>query len=129
MTLIFQVSMTVDDVAIPVHFIEDPVYPLRNWQMKGFTHHHVLTQQQWTFNYRLNSTRTAVENAFGRLEGRWRCLAKRLDIATASVSDVGLACCVLHNICELQRDNFLPEWTMVEDHIRANIGHVAHQHA
>lgn len=60
---------------------------------------------------------------------RWRCLVKRLDISTASVSNVVLACHVLHNICELQRDDFLPEWTLVEDHIHAYPGHTAHPHA
>lgn len=55
-----------------------------------------------------------VENAFGRLKGRWRCLAKRNDISTAFVSDVVVACCVLHNICELNKEHFLPEWNTEE---------------
>lgn len=53
-----------------------------------------------------------VENSFGRLKGRWRCLAKRNDISTASMPGVVVACCVLHNMCELNKEYFLPEWNV-----------------
>lgn len=42
----------------------------------------------------------SVECAFGRLKGRWRCLAKRLDVDIASVPNIIITCCTLHNICE-----------------------------
>ena len=56
-----------------------------------------------------------VENAFGRLKGRWRCLLKRIDCDLSNVSDIVASCIVLHNICEMYGDNCLEEWTHHED--------------
>ena len=52
-----------------------------------------------------------VENAFGRLKGRWRCMLKRMDFKLENVPHVVSACIVVHNMCELYGDNFLEEWT------------------
>ena len=51
-----------------------------------------------------------VENAFGRLKGRWRCLLKRNDAATEDVPTIISACCVLHNICEVHKEQFDETW-------------------
>lgn len=67
-----------------------------------------LTEEQVTYNYKLSRTRMTVENAFGRLKGRWRCLLKRLDSATSNVPNIIAACCVLHNFCELNGDSIEP---------------------
>ncbi|XP_030649741.1 NACHT, LRR and PYD domains-containing protein 12-like [Chanos chanos] len=105
-------SRTVDDVEVPIHLIGDAAYPLKKWLMRGFAHHHRLTPKQNTFNNRLSSARSVVENAFGRLRGRWRCLAKRNDVDISRMPDIVAACCVLHNVCEMNKENFLPEWTI-----------------
>ena len=52
-----------------------------------------------------------MENCFGRLKGRWRCLLKRLDFKLESVTSVVAACVTLHNICEKCGDHCLDEWT------------------
>ena len=82
------------------------------WLMKAFPDNGCLTQQQKTFNFRLSSTRVVVEHVYGRLKERWRCLLKRLDniISLEDVPTVVAACCVLHNICEMNGDSFDEGW-------------------
>ena len=53
-----------------------------------------------------------VENAFGKLKGRWRCLLKRLDVKFENVVHVTAACVVLHNLCEKHSDYFNNEWNV-----------------
>ncbi len=93
-----QKSEMVDEVEIPVRLTGDAAYPLRKWLMKGFTQHHQLSQEQAHYTHTLSSARMVVENAFGRLKGRCRCLKKRNDIKLTIMPNVVAACCILHNM-------------------------------
>ena len=42
--------------------------------------------------------------------GRWRCLSKRNDADVSDLPELVAACCVLHNICEIHRENFNEDW-------------------
>ncbi|MCJ8730976.1 hypothetical protein PDJAM_G00190580 [Pangasius djambal] len=110
-------ALTVNGVEIPVHLIGNAAYPLKRWLMKGFTDEHSLTPEQRHFNSQLRSARMVVENAFGRLKGRWRCLLKRNDVDVTFMPDIVTACCILHNVCELNKEDFLPEWTADSDEV------------
>lgn len=95
---------------VPLVFLGDPAYPLLQWLMKAFPDNGRLSRQEKNFNYRLSRARVVVEHSYGRLKGRWRCLLKRLDVATCDVPELVAASCVLHNICETQGDTFDDQW-------------------
>ena len=63
---------------------------------------------QTYFNLKHSQTRIKVEQAFGLLKGRWRCLLHNLEISYEIVSHIVTACCILHNICEERHDFLLP---------------------
>lgn len=52
-----------------------------------------------------------VEQAFGRLKGRWRILLKRCDIFYTFMPAVVGACCALHNLIEGCGEPFPRHWT------------------
>ena len=64
----------ISGIEAPLLILGDPAYPLLPWLMKPFPNTGNLTRQQQHFNYQQSRTRMVVENAFGRLKGRWRCL-------------------------------------------------------
>lgn len=85
-------------VQCPFVIVGDSAYPLLPWLTKPFPG--IVNAQQREFNRQLSSMRVTVECAFGRLQARFRCLMKRIDLHYTFVPYVVGACCVLHNIVE-----------------------------
>ena len=72
------------------------------------------TGAQKQFNYSQSRARIVVENAFGELKMRWRCLSKRLDCKLELAVNTVAACITLHNICKTFSDQFMEEWQTEE---------------
>lgn len=85
--------------------------------MKPYPENLHTTAAEKTFNHRQSRARMVVENAFGRLKERWRCLLKRMDFKLKNVANVVAACVVLHNMCKIFWDRFLQEWASHEERI------------
>ena len=64
-------SRSIAGESVPLFILGDSAYPLMTWLMKPFPHNSMLSNQQKTYNYRTSRARIVVENAFGRLKGRW----------------------------------------------------------
>ena len=101
---------------VPLDIFGDPAYPALPWLMKPFPENVRTAASQKAYNYRQSRARMVVENAFGRLKGRWWCLLKRLDFKLENIPSIVGACIVLHNMCEVYGDYCLVEWTDHEDH-------------
>ena len=74
-----------------------------------------MSHEQKFFNYRQSQAQMVVENALGRLKGRWRCLLERNDCRASNVLLMTTACVVLHNLCEAFNNDCLAEWTIVDE--------------
>ncbi|XP_019626781.1 PREDICTED: protein ALP1-like [Branchiostoma belcheri] len=112
-----EMTRVINGVPVPVMILGDPAYPLLPWLMKGYADNGHLSRRKTNFNFRLSSARMTVECAFGRLKGRWRCLAKSLDVDISKVPNIVSACCVLHNILEMNREEFDQAWFMPDEEV------------
>ncbi|XP_039305175.1 protein ALP1-like [Solenopsis invicta] len=106
--VVFKVEKEINGQKIPFMIVGDPAYPFLPWLIKSYSGS--VSHEEESFNVYLNSARVFVEMAFGRLKARWRMLQKKIDCHYKFVPQVIVACCVLHNFCEDNKDRFLEEW-------------------
>ena len=121
-TLLPHQPCQINGVNVPLVILGDPAYPLLPWLMKPYLHHGSLSNERKVYNYRHSRARMVVENTFGRLKGRWRYLLKRNDTATEDVPLLIVACCVLHNVCEVHKEEFNSAWLEDVESVPANEG-------
>ena len=86
-----------DDRDTPYFMIGDDAFPLRPWMVKPFSHRY-LTHDERIFNYRCSRARRVVENGFGILANRFRCLLSTLPTTPPTTVKIVVACLCLHNL-------------------------------
>ena len=69
---------------IPYFIPGNDAFPLRPWLMKPYSIKG-MTHEQRVFNFRQSRARRVVENIFGILVNRWRCLLTTMQIAALPV--------------------------------------------
>ena len=110
-------------IDVPLLLLGDSAYPLNSWLMKPFPQSPHLSRQHKTFNQRLSHARVVVENAFGRLEGRWRCLLKANESDTLNMPKIVSCCVVLHNICEMFGEECPDDWIALDIQDEVDLTH------
>ncbi|XP_034039477.1 uncharacterized protein LOC117522184 [Thalassophryne amazonica] len=86
-----------DDTDVPYFLVGNDAFSLRSWMMKPYSKRH-LTAAERIFNYRLSRAHRIVENAFGILANRFRCLHSCMIQGPQTVTKIVLAACTLHNL-------------------------------
>jgi len=86
-----------DDRPTPYFLVGDDAFPLREYMVKPYPNA-VLTHDQRIFNYRCSRARRVVENAFGILAARFRCLHTPMEVTPPHAVSITKACVVLHNV-------------------------------
>ena len=114
-----QCTETFEGINVPLVILGYAAYPLLPSLMKPFWETRA-TQEQMKFNYHLSQARMTIERAFGRLKGHWRCLLKQNETHITLVSQVISACCVVHNFCEAQNEEYDEEGNIVEGEDEVN---------
>jgi hypothetical protein len=93
-----------DDQDTSFFIVGDDAFPLRSYMVKPYPHR-FLNHDERIFNYRCSRARRVVENAFGILAGRFRCLHTSLQVTPLNAKKITKACLVLHNIMRDRHPN------------------------
>lgn len=93
-----------DDRDTPYFIVADDAFPLRPYCMKPFSKRYMLREER-IFNYRCSRARRVVENAFGILANRFRCLLTTMNTKPPATVWIVTGCLTLHNIMRMRYPN------------------------
>lgn len=86
-----------DDKDLPYFLVGDDAFGLRKYMMKPYSCRFLEVPER-IFNYRLSRARRVVENVFGILAHRWRCLLNCMQQEPPNAICIVEGCITLHNI-------------------------------
>ncbi|XP_071634693.1 putative nuclease HARBI1 [Temnothorax longispinosus] len=90
------------------HLLGDSAYVLHEHLLTPFKDNGHLNAAQRYYNFCQSSARVVVERCFGLLKGRMRSLMYTLPMFRVDLmSEYIIACCVIHNMCILKKDELL----------------------
>ena len=86
---------------MPFFLVGDNAFPLRSYMVKPFSHRYE-SREERIFNYRCSRARRVVENGFGILANRFRCLLTTLATTPGNSVSIVKATLTLHNIMRVR---------------------------
>ena len=97
--------------------IGDKAYVNQNRLIAPFKDNGHLSVEDKHFNRRLSSARILIEHANGLLKNRWRILRDKCPMTRTDLLPFYVdACCIFHNICLKENDEFPLEIEIPEPH-------------
>ena len=108
------------------YLLGDEAFPLLPYLQRCYEGNINERSVQGMFNRAVINGRRVVEQAFGRLKGRWRILLHKVELRNPSFyADVAQACCALHNYCEEIRLEtvypYIPNASIADDPLLGSI--------
>lgn len=85
------------EISIPYVFVADDAFAFGPRIMKPYARTYERGRAERAFNYRLSRARRVVENVFGIMSSVFRVLRKPMLLDPNKVSNITLACALLHN--------------------------------
>ncbi|XP_052192789.1 protein ALP1-like [Diospyros lotus] len=96
------------------YIVGDWCFPLLSFLITPFTWNGTGTPAQNEFDIALMKGRKVVEEAIGLLKGRWKIL-QDLNVGLNHAPQTIVACCVLHNLCQIAREPEPELWKEPEE--------------
>ena len=107
-TLYNSIAIVEGSNPLPVFLLGDPAYSLLPLLMKECSGAGE-NKREKLFMYKFSSACIPIENLFGRLKVRFRCLQRAKDVKLDTLPQVIYSCFVLHNYCENKKEDFLDQ--------------------
>ena len=102
------------------YLIGDSAYPSQPYLFKNYMPTNPVFCDQKRFDASINTDRVVIEHAFSALKNRWRIL-KSFGNNVDKCATMTIACCVLHNYCELYGER-LPGPEILEQAVDPFVG-------
>ncbi|PSS29363.1 Nuclease [Actinidia chinensis var. chinensis] len=96
------------------YIVGDGGFPLLSFLLTPFTWNRTGTPAQNQFDEALMKGRKMVEEAIGLLKGRWKIL-QDMNVGLDHAPQTIVACCVLHNLCQIAREPEPELWKEPEE--------------
>lgn len=105
----------------------DAAYPIREWLIIPYKDYGNLSDKQRQFNKQFCATRVLIENVFGLLKNRFRQLIELNLHNIDKISKFIISCCVLHNLCIDNDDEFTFDVDIILDNEEPNNENIGEQ--
>ena len=94
---------------------------MKTWLMKPYSHRQS-SKEMRIFNYSLSRCRNPVENTFGIISQRFRCLLGTMHLRPENANmKCVLACCCLHNLLAEGKPKTIYRGVDIEDPVYHNV--------